>query len=241
MLVLLLLLQRFGHRQWGNISELTTEDRTVSLYPIDVDGSLGKEAVGINFFPEDTVHSSWTLLGRATTVIGANREGDGGDGNSRREPGEARYEGDDGAAIGDAPGEDSEDTQRDQGGAGGENGGAEGGNGPGGTNTAERDPAGVEAWRIYNQARDAYRKGFDDIAKSHNLVLKVSWPEVSRLEEWKIIGRARTLGEADELIKGHIPVVHCARDFGHYSTRHIRDFLGIELARGKKAELGSYD
>jgi len=62
----------------------------------------------------------------------------------------------------------------------------------------------------------------------HNVVLKVSWPEASRLEEWKIIKHAETLSEDDKLIGVHIPEVKYARDFGHYSTHHIRDFLGLQ-------------
>ena len=73
MLVLLLVLQRFGRRQWGWIPELSTKDRTVSLHPINSDGTLGGDEVDVNYFPEDRVHSGWTLLGRATTVVGANR------------------------------------------------------------------------------------------------------------------------------------------------------------------------
>ena len=98
--------------------------------------------------------------------------------------------------------------------------------GPGGTRTTKHDPAVAKKMHAFNQACDAYREAYNDIIKSHNLVLKVSWPEASRPEEWKIIGHTQVLGKTDKLIDGHIPVVHYARDFGCYSTHHIRDFLG---------------
>jgi hypothetical protein len=79
LLVLLLVLQRFGRGQWGFISELTAESQSVFLHLINTGGTLGKDEVAVDFFPEDMVHSSWSLLGRATTVVGASRkEGDGG-------------------------------------------------------------------------------------------------------------------------------------------------------------------
>ena len=73
MLVLLLVLQRFGRRQWGWISELSTEDSTVSLHPINGYRTLGGGEVGVKFYPKYKVHSSRTLFGRGTTVVGANR------------------------------------------------------------------------------------------------------------------------------------------------------------------------
>jgi len=75
LLVLLLVLQRFGRRQWGYIPELATESYSVLLHPIDADGTPCKGEVAVNFYPEDKVHSGWALLGRATTVIGANQFG----------------------------------------------------------------------------------------------------------------------------------------------------------------------
>ena len=238
MLVLLLVLQRFGRRQWGWISELSTEDCTVSLHPINADGTLGGGNVGVNFYPEDEVHSSWTLLGRATTVVGANRKAEDKVGTTGGELTEAHGEIED-DGVGAASRKGSEDirwmegeTGKDTGGAGGDGAGA----GP-----TERDPMfdpgyavnnevdeGLnEEWRTYYRARDDYREAHGKIAKMHNLVLKVSWPEASRLEEWKIIKHAETLGKDDRFIRGHIPEVKYARDFGRYSTHHIRDFLGL--------------
>ena len=222
MLVLLLILQRFGRRQWGHISELSAQDHTVLLYPTKPDGTLDKEEEGVKFFPDDEIHSSWTLLGRATTVVGANMKEDGR--GTEGEPGK------DSDAVEDTSGEDPGGVQRAQGES----------SETSGIDPTQRDPSGAmdestraEIWRVYNQARDAYRKASGDIIKSHNLILKISWPEASRPEEWKIIGHARALGKSDEFIEGHIPVVHHARDFGRYSTRHIRDFLNIEPAKGR--------
>ena len=94
--------------------------------------------------------------------------------------------------------------------------------------TNDVDPKIADAWRIYNQGRDAYQAIYGDIIKAHNLVLKVSWPETSRPEEWKVIEHAQTLGKDDKFIRGHIPEVKCARDLGRYSTQHIRGFLGLQ-------------
>ena len=236
MLVLLLVLQRFGRRQWGWISELSAENHSVSLHPINADGILGGGEVDVNFHPEDKIHSSWTLLGRATTVVGANMDEEANDGIVEGECGEAQCDGEGDKAV-DASGEGSEIFQRiggevDQGG-----GSVKDKSGPSGTGRTERDPsdaannadpAVAEAWRVYNQARDAYRATYGDIIKAHNLVLKVSWPEISRPEEWRIVGHAQTLGKDDKFIRGHIPEVKCARDLGHYSTQRIRSFLGLQ-------------
>jgi len=85
----------------------------------------------------------------------------------------------------------------------------------------------AEALRAYIQARDAYQEAYINIAKAHSLVLKVSWPEMSRPAEWEIISHAQTLGETDKFIKGHIPVVEYARELDRYSTHHIRKFLNL--------------
>jgi hypothetical protein len=84
----------------------------------------------------------------------------------------------------------------------------------------------------FYQNRDNYRKFYADTMKSHNLILKVSWPETSRIEEWKIIEHAWALAKNDEFIKGHIPDAKYARDFDRYSTKHIRSFLGLQREGG---------
>jgi len=220
MLVLLLILQRFGRRQWGQISELTAEDHSVSLHPTNADGTLGKDKVGVNFHPEDKVHSSWALLGRATTVVGASRKGEGDNATTKGEHTEVKDD-----VVGAASRKGSEGIQRAQ--------GEDAGSGtaeidPGCSVDNEADEELREELDPYCQARDEYRRARDKIIKAHNLVLKVSWPETSRLEEWRVIGHAKTLGEDDKFIRGHIPEVKYARDLGRYSTHHIRDFLGIQ-------------
>ena len=76
-------------------------------------------------------------------------------------------------------------------------------------------------------ARDAYRKARDDIIKGHDLVLEISWPETSRIAEWRIVAHAQTLGKADRFIGGHIPEVKFGRDFDRYSTQPIRELLKL--------------
>ena len=113
----------------------------------------------------------------------------------------------------------------------------------GSADLTEDNPSGVmsdqeaEGLRAYFQARDAYREAYSTIARAHNLVLKVSWPEASRPSEWEIIGYAQTLGKQDKIIKGHIPVVEYARELDRYSTRHIREFLNIptDITLGTRA------
>ena len=68
------------------------ESHYVLLHRINGDGTLGKDEVGVNFYPEDKVHSSWTLLGRATTVVGANVPGEVISGVTKEEHTEAHGE-----------------------------------------------------------------------------------------------------------------------------------------------------
>lgn len=229
MLVLLLVLQRFGHRQWGNISELTTKNHSVTLHPVNADGTLDKGEVGVDFYPEDEIHAGWSLLGRATTVVGARKGGDNR-GNTGGECAEAQCKVKD-DTVGGAPEKHSEAIQKIQGAASEDTGSAD---------TTKRDPsdpmnhpARAEALHVYDQAREAYRKAYSDLMKAHDLVLKVSWPEASRPEEWRIIEHAQALGKNDKNIEGHIPVVNYARQFDQYSTHHIRDFLGLNLVKGE--------
>jgi len=231
MVVLLLVLQRFGRRQWGWILELTAEDHSILLHPTNADGTLGEDKVGINFHPEDKVHSSWALLGRATNVVGASRKGEGDNATTKGEHTEVHREvrAD---VVGTASRKVSEDIHRAQ----GEDAGSVGDNDVAGTRTTDpgcavenkADEELREELDPYCQARDEYRKARDKTIKAHNLILKVSWPETSRPEEWKVIRHAHTLGKDDKFIKGHIPEVKYARDLGLYSTHYIRDFLGIQ-------------
>ena len=180
--------------------------------------------MGVNFYPEDKVHSGWSLLGRATTVVGAsaNREDDNGD------PG--CQDATKGGIIRGTSREDSEDVRRTEGEARKGDDSIEGLCEAGSADPTEDDPGDAvsdPAATSYSQARDAYREAYSIIAKAHNLVLKISWPEASRPSEWEIIGHAQMLGKNDEFIKGHIPVVEYARGLDRYSTHHIRNFLNL--------------
>jgi hypothetical protein len=201
------------------------------LHPVNADGTLGEEEANINFYQEDRVYSSWTLLGRATTVVGANREGEDNSGDPGGERSEPQHGVGDGDTLGSDPGGDLEDIQQTR------NSGVEGDDtGVADSRSAadnERDGRLDEKWRTYYKARDTYRKAYSDIIKAHDLVLKVSWPEASRQEEWKVVAYAQAMGKADKFIKSHIPTVMYARDLGRYSTQHIRNFLGIKVANGE--------
>ena len=196
-LVLLLVLQRFGRRQWGEISELAADGHSVSLCPVNADGALGEGKVDVNFYPTDKVYSEWPFLGRATTVVGANVEGDGSDTTSKKEH----------VLSQDKTRDDVIGTTVDG-------------------KPEENRAGGVPS--ALDQARDAYRKGCDGIIKTHNLTLKISWPEASRIPEWMIVAHAQMLGETDEFINDHVSEVKHGRDLDLYSTRRIRDFLNLQ-------------
>ena len=234
-LVLLLVLQRFGRRQWGYIPELSTEDHRVLLHPVNDDGTLGGGKVAISFDPDDEVHSAWALLGRATTVVGASEDG-GGDsriakGVHAREPAPGGAEDD---AVWESRTRDVQDARRAQEGSESYNGSLHNDRCTGLGTTTIKPSIGVsretltKAWHDFYQDRDNYRGTCAVTLESRNLVLKVSWPETSRTAEWKTIKHARTLGENDKFIKDHIPEVKGGRDFGHYSTNRIRCFLGFQ-------------
>ena len=200
LLVLLLVLQRFGRSQWGYIPELSAQDQSVLLHPICAGGTLNENnTVSVNFYPEDEVHVAWSPFGRATTVVGANR-------NSLRNA--------------------SKDTPRAQEEAG-KRSGSLGGDHSTSVGTSQTEPPSTERGGTckFFEARAEYLETLAKIITSHDLVLKVSWPETSRLEEWKIVEHAQSLGKNDKFIKGHVPDAKYARDFERYSTAHIRRFL----------------
>ena len=214
MLVLLLILQRFGRRQWGYISELTTKDHSVSLLAINSDGTLGGDEICIDFFPDDKVHSGRALFSRATTVLGAkshNNEAAGEDDTDNLDY--TRIKDHEDEVVGVFRGQDFGDALPVK---------------EGTTASSGVDEKLKEEWRAFYRDRNNYRKAQASTTKSHDLVLKMSWPETSRVEEWKIIEHAHTLGEDDKFIRGHIPEVKCARDLECYSTQHIRTFLGLQ-------------
>jgi hypothetical protein len=143
MLVLLLVLQRFGSRQWGNISELTTENHSVSLHSINADGTLGKDEVGVDFHPEEKVHSSWLLLGRAMAVVGA-KMGKDNCGNAEGECAEAQSEVKVGV-VGGSSGKALEGIQQTQGEADKDIDSVKGGNSASDPGDAANNPALAEA------------------------------------------------------------------------------------------------
>ena len=208
-LVLLLVLQRFGRHQWGEITELTSEGHSVLLHPIDADGSLGTDEVCVKFHPTDKVYSGWSLLGRATTVVGANVEG-GGSAPPAREGRAESLEKVGDNIVGSAVDGNPEEVKTD---------GAD----PGDTVDGED-----RIRSAFDQTRDAYRKACDEIIEAHDLILKISWPETSRIPEWMIVAHAQTLGETDKFIRGHVPEVKYGRNFDRYSTQRIRNFLNLQ-------------
>ena len=192
-------------------------DHLVSLHPVNPDGTLGEDEVDFDFDRDDKVHSSWALLGRATTVVGAKRrEGDGNEtmkGEHTNNIADTKVEDhrDDVARIPDV--QDSKDVPLVPKEGTGVSSGVDGNLG--------------KKWTAFYSGRNKYRRAFSNTIRLHNLVLKVSWPETSRVEEWRIIKYAHSLGKEDKFIEGHIPEVTYARDLGRYSTQHIRNFLGL--------------
>lgn len=163
----------------------------------------------VNFHPTDKVYSGWSLLGRATTVVGASAEGVGSDPPAREGYAESLE------MVGDSVIESTVDGNPEE------------------VKTGEADSGDTDNGEdrvrgALDEARDAYRKACDDIIKAHNLVLKISWPETSRIPEWMIVAHAQTLGETDEFIRGHVPDVKYGRNFDQYSTQRIRNFLKLQ-------------
>jgi hypothetical protein len=64
--------------------------------------------------------------------------------------------------------------------------------------------------------------------KDTELVLKVYWPEASRINEADIIDEAGRIAEGNSHVKGHLPDLIWARDFDEYSTKNIRKAFGIK-------------
>jgi len=63
--------------------------------------------------------------------------------------------------------------------------------------------------------------------KGLELVLKISWPEASRVPEGQIIEAAVKLGEHNDNVRDHLPDLISACDLEQYSTTTIRKALGI--------------
>lgn len=59
------------------------------------------------------------------------------------------------------------------------------------------------------------------------LVVKLYWPEASRVGEGEIIEKARQIAKQNDDVNRHIPDLICSHDFDEYSTKGIRTALGI--------------
>ena len=167
--------------------------------------------MGVNFHPEDNIHSGWSLLGRATTVVGANVKKDGSGAPTTGPQGKT---GDN--VTGTTVGENPEVFE---------------------SNSSNAVDGGDRVRSPLEAARDAYLKARDDIIKEHDLILKISWPETSRIAEWGIVAHAQMLGKTDKFISGHIPEVKYGRDFDQYSTQHIRNFLDLRREQAETRTL----
>jgi hypothetical protein len=60
------------------------------------------------------------------------------------------------------------------------------------------------------------------------LILKIAWPEASRVPEAQVIEKALGTGEHNNNVKGHLPDRICLDDPAGYLTASIRQVLGIE-------------
>ena len=69
------------------------------------------------------------------------------------------------------------------------------------------------------------------LREGNNLVVKIYWPEESRMSEVEIIKKAKEYGETIKFIGDHIPYTVCHRDpkFLCSSTKTIRQFLGLPI------------
>lgn len=72
-------------------------------------------------------------------------------------------------------------------------------------------------------------------------VLKDAWPESTRLSEVKILEEAVEIGEKDEKVRGHLPVLFCSRAL-KYMTTGIKSMSGIcdenEVEREERGKKG---
>jgi Fungal protein kinase len=71
--------------------------------------------------------------------------------------------------------------------------------------------------------------------KDMELVIKISWPETSLMDEAKIIEKANRIADQNEHVKGHIPDLIWSCNFAQYSTREIRATLGIKSKSKSKS------
>ena len=80
----------------------------------------------------------------------------------------------------------------------------------------------------------------DDISfatpdKDPKVVVKIYWPEESRLSEGRIISEAYKRGKGNLDIVEHLPKMYLEHDFPEHSTNHIRDALRLTRPDGWRA------
>jgi Fungal protein kinase len=85
---------------------------------------------------------------------------------------------------------------------------------------------GTQVVSARSDARDP-RNNRDSLG-GKELALKAYWPEESRDSEEKLISLAKKCGEKHKEVEGHIPDVIRSADFPEFSTKHVRDALGLE-------------
>jgi hypothetical protein len=73
-----------------------------------------------------------------------------------------------------------------------------------------------------SQSTISRRQGETRDLKGMELVLKVYWPEESRINEADIIDKAGGIAKENIHVDGHLPDLIWAGDFDEYSTKHIR-------------------
>jgi hypothetical protein len=61
------------------------------------------------------------------------------------------------------------------------------------------------------------------------LVVKVYWPEASRIGEAQIIHTAHSIAQENDDVMGHLPDLIYSHDFVEYSTKGIRALFGIPI------------
>jgi hypothetical protein len=79
-------------------------------------------------------------------------------------------------------------------------------------------------------------QGVSEYPEGIEHVVKVYWPEESRVAEGEIINTAREIAEQNEAVKGHIPDLIHSLDFDELSTKGIRTALGVVEDKPKKDE-----
>jgi Fungal protein kinase len=87
---------------------------------------------------------------------------------------------------------------------------------------------------LHATSQSADPRDVDKSLGNMELVVKVYWPEVSRVGEGDIIDKARQIAQHNDHVNGHLPDLIRSHDFDGYSTKRIRTALGIE-SQGHRA------